>query len=224
MRRVREISAVLCLPIGIVLIALVLFLGACGGTQPVTTAAPSSSTSVTTVTSAGRVPPTTGSTAGGATTLTTGTGPASTGKSGEAGSKTNPIPLRTQAAVGDWKITVTSVELDADATLESAPGYQAPDSGNRYVLVNLDATYSGAYPDSFGNALGYQIVGSTGDTFDSAELGLSKAIENSDAITKGATVSGPLVFAVRSDVVDGATLWIAPASPGQETGSFFALK
>ena len=67
-------------------------------------------------------------------------------------------------------------------------------------------------------------MGSKGDTFDTADLGLDKAIDGTDAVPNGGTVSGPLVFEVMSNQIDGATLWVAPSSAAQETGVFFALK
>jgi hypothetical protein len=201
----------------LVVVAVAALLAACGGS----TAANTSTTSPA-VTSAPATGSTTLTSASNATTSST--APASIAKSGTPGSKASPIPLGTAAAVGDWKIKVTSANLKADAKLKSAPSYQAPDPGNQYVLLELDAAFSGLQPDSFSNGLGYQIIGSKGDTFDAVDLGLTKSIENTNAIVKGASVSGSLIFAVPSDQVLGATLWIAPSSAAQETGIYFALK
>jgi hypothetical protein len=191
-----------------------LLLGACGTSSPATTGS-----SASTGASAGPlITASTTTTAGPATT------PTSTAKSGEVGTKGNPVPLGKDAAVANWKIKVTSVALNADAAVKNAPGYQPPDAGSQYVVVNLDATYTGDQPDSFGNGLGYQIVGNKGDNFDSADIGLDKSIDSSDAVSKGESVSGPLVFEVSSDQVDGAILWLAPSSAQAESGTFFALK
>ncbi len=211
MRRVVGISIVCLFIIGSVLV-----MAGCGSGSPVTTAAPTSTT-------AASAPSTTASTAS-ADTTTPPTAPQSSAPSGKPGSRGNPIPLNTKAAVGTWEITVPSADLQADAAVKSAPNYQTPDPGTQFVLVNLTATNTGTQQDSFANGLGYQIVGSKGDTFDTADLGLDKSIDGTDAVPNGGTVSGPLVFEVKSDQVDGATLWVAPSSAAQETGVFFALK
>jgi hypothetical protein len=212
MRIALRSTALFLLVVGIA----VLIVG-CGGTTATTT---STTSPVVTTT------PTTGlsvSTSGNQRT-TTSTAPPSSAATGAPGSKGNPIPFQTAATVGAWKIKLTSADLKADSTLKSAPAYQAPDPGSQYVLIRLDATYSGEQPDSFSNGLGYQIIGNRGDTFNAVDLGLDNSIEGTSAAVQGGSVSGSLVFSVPSDQLSGATLWIAPSSAGQETGVYFALK
>ena len=201
----------------VMLLGAVLILGGCGSSSPATTGA-SASTSVT------EAPLITASTASTSTTAAAGTTPTSKATTGKVGTQENPVPLGKEGTVGNWKIEITSADLDADAAVKSAPGYQPPDSSSQYVLVKLDATYTGEAPDSFANGLGVQIVASNGDTFDSVDLGLDNSIQNSSALVKDASASGTLVFAVPSDQIDGAMLWLAPSSFQEEKGTFFALK
>jgi hypothetical protein len=209
MHRVLRFSALLSLLIG-----AVLFLGACGGGSPGTTGSTASA-------SASSAPVTTAS-AG--TTAASSTTPTSAAAGGEVGTQGNPIPLGTEAVIGNWKVKVVSTDFNADAAVKDAPAYQAPDPGSQYVLVTLDAAYTGETPDSFGNGVGYQIVGKNGDTFNSVDLALDNSIENSNALVKDGSVSGSLVFAVPSDQTDGVTLWMAPSSAQEQTGTYFALK
>jgi hypothetical protein len=198
----------------LLLLGAVLFVGACGTGSTTTTGPPAS----TGTSAAPMIPASTTTVAGSAAT------PTSTAQGGEVGTKGNPVPRGTGATVGNWKIKVTSTNLNADAAVKNAPGYQPPDPGTQYMVVNLQATYTGEQPDSFGNGVGARIVGSKGDTFDPADIGLDKSIDNSDAVGKGGSVSGPLVFEVSSTEIDGATLWMAPSSALEETGTYFALK
>jgi hypothetical protein len=209
MHRFLGFSAIVLLVVG-----LVVFLAACGGASPATT-----STSAASATS---LPPET--TASTSTTAAAPSTATSAAKGGELGTKDNPIPIGKQATVGDWKINVVSADLNADAELKDAAAYQPPDPGNQYVIVVVDATYGGELPDSFSNGLGYQIVGKSGDTFDSTEVGLDNSIANSNAQITNGSVSGPVVFQVPSTQVDGAMLWMAPASAQTETGIYFALQ
>lgn len=209
MHRVLRVFALFLLLLG-----AVLFVGACGTSSTTTTAPPASTGS----SAAPMIPASTTTVAGSATT------PTSTAQGGEVGTKGNPVPVGTAWAVGNWKIKVTSTDLSADAAVKNAPGYQPPDPGTQYVVVNLQATFSGEQPDSFGNGVGVRIVGGKGDTFDPADIGLDKSIGNSDAVGKGGSVSGPLVFEVSSSEIGGASLWMAPSSALEETGTYFALK
>jgi hypothetical protein len=196
------------------LVGAVLLVAACAGSSPATTAASASTSTV-------------GSAMSTASTITTTTSRATTTsavKSGKVGTEGNPVPIGTEAAVGNWKVKVTSADFNADAKVKNAPAYQPPDPGSQYVLINLEATYEGAQPDSLANGLAYQIAGGNGDRFNSVDIGLDNSIENTNALEKGASVSGPLVFAVPSDQIDAATFWMAPGSAVQQEGIFFALK
>jgi hypothetical protein len=195
------------------LVGAVLPLGACGSGSPTTTATSAS-------TSAGGL----GTISASTTTTAAATTTTSGATSGKVGTQGNPIPISTEAVVGNWKVKVTSVDFNADAKVTGAPAYQPPDPGSQYMLVELEATYEGAQPDSFTNGLAYQIVGSNGDRFNSADIGLDNSIENTNALEKGASVSGPLVFAVPSNQVDGAVFWMSPSSAVSQEGIFFALK
>ena len=160
---------------------------------------------------------------GSSTTQTTATSAGSATTQASATSRENPAPLGTEAQVGDWTVKVVSANLNANTAVKGAIGYQDPAPGDQYVLVNLEATYNGDKTDSFLVGLTYQIVGSKGNTFPPAEIGIDKSIEDTNEVYKGATVSGALVFEVPSDQIDGAVLDMLPTISLNDS-TYFALR
>jgi hypothetical protein len=53
------------------------------------------------------------------------------------------VPLGVPAQVGDYQVTVDSVELDANAAVAAANEFNEPPTG-QYMLIQLTATYLGA--------------------------------------------------------------------------------
>lgn len=64
---------------------------------------------------------------------------------GPLGSIGNPIELKSPGIVGEWRVSVDSVDFDATATILAQNQFNdPPDSGYSYVLVTLEATYEGS--------------------------------------------------------------------------------
>jgi hypothetical protein len=146
-----------------------------------------------------------------------------TAAAANAASRENPVALGMEAQVGDWTIKVMSANPNANTAVQGAIGYQDPAAGNQYVLVNLEATYNGDNSNSFITGLIYQIVGTKGNTFPPAEIGIDSSIEDTNEVYKGASLSGPLVFEVPSDQVDSAVLEMASTFSFDDS-AYFALK
>lgn len=60
----------------------------------------------------------------------------------EVGVAPEAVPLGVAAQVGDYEVTVDSVELDANATVAAANEFNEPPTG-QYVILQLTATYLG---------------------------------------------------------------------------------
>ena len=60
-----------------------------------------------------------------------------------AGAAAEVVPLGVPAQVGDYEVTVDSVELDANATVAAANEFNEPPAG-QYMIIQLTATYLGA--------------------------------------------------------------------------------
>ncbi len=128
--------------------AFALVAAACGDAQPIptATAAPTSTTLATgqraplgvakiPTTTSSTIPPT--STSSSTTTTTT-------RAVIEAGTVDNPVALGSPSVVGDWIVTVVSVDTDAEAAVVDENPFNDPAAeGEKFVLVGIEATYIG---------------------------------------------------------------------------------
>lgn len=125
----------------------------------------------------------------------------------QIGSRNNPLPIGKYAVVNDWKIRVLSVNRDALKTVKALDPYSvSPDSNERFVLVNLQATFIGNESGEPNSDLRFKIVGSRGNTF-SKNCGYSTNTFDSNGETfKGATIEGSLCFTVDTNQITHATI------------------
>jgi len=62
----------------------------------------------------------------------------------DGSSKTKPLPVGTEAQVSDeWTVAVTSIEPDATAKVQGGNQFNDPPTKGQFMLVTLDATYTG---------------------------------------------------------------------------------
>ena len=127
----------------------------------------------------------------------------------ELGSRNNPISLGDQVVVNDWKVQLTSVNKDAAKLVMGSDPYATPPaSGERYLLINLEAIYVGDESGEPSSDLRIKIVGSNGNTF-AKSCGYSEDSFDANGETfPGATVKGNLCFTVDANQIDGATVSI----------------
>ena len=76
----------------------------------------------------------------------------------------NPVPFGKPGALGNgWTVTVTSVNTDATAAILAAdPGNTSPLAGNQYVLVSVNATYSGVGSSHLTPGTSFHAIGASG--------------------------------------------------------------
>ena len=117
--------------------------------------------------------------------------------------------------VGDWEVTVTAIDLDADAEMAEANRFNKEASG-RYVLVDYSATYRGSGPS--GDA-GYDLTWTlTGD--DGAGYGPVFGVTPAEAddvprdVKPGETAELQEVFDVKKKVVAARSVTVEVLGEG----------
>jgi hypothetical protein len=141
------------------------------------------------------------------------------------GTRRNPIPVGQEAQVGDWRIKVVGAVLDATKTVTDENMFNnAPEPGSQYVLVSIEATYTGEESSTFWAELMYKFVGSKGNTFDSGMVVAPDSLLEEGEVFSGGTISGNLVFVADSAQVPGGTVMIEEFVNLGETRMFFAVQ
>jgi hypothetical protein len=84
----------------------------------------------------------------------------------DLGMRENPIPMGQEAQVGDRNVKVVSATLDATSSLLAEDEFSdPPQEGSQYVLVTIDATYTGTESSTFWMDMTLKLVGGKGNTF-----------------------------------------------------------
>lgn len=145
---------------------------------------------------------------GGTTTIEPSTlGTYSEDSDSQVGSRNNPIAMGKPVKINDWKVQVESVNKDAlKVVMASDPYTSKPSANERYVLVNLKATYSGAESGEPSSDLRFKIVGSKGNTFTKSCGYSADSFDNNGETFPGASVEGTLCFTVDANQISGATI------------------
>ncbi len=155
---------------------------------------------------------------GGTTTIEPSTmGNYSEDRNSELGSRNNPIALGKAVEVNDWKVQVESVNKDAlKAVLASDPYTSKPSANERYVLLNLKATYIGDESGEPSSDLRFKVVGSKGNTFAQSCGYSSDSFDNNGETFPGASVKGTLCFTVDANQISGATISVQSDYSGDD--------
>lgn len=113
------------------------------------------------------------------------------------------------AEVGDYSVTVTDVQLDANDAVQSANTFNDAPSG-QYVLATLEVTYTG---DEEGDAwldLGVQLAGSDARIYDSSSCMAvtPNPVIDVPTLTNGGKGSFDICFDVPVDALEGPVLYV----------------
>lgn len=143
----------------------------------------------------------------------------------QLGTRDNPVPMGEAASVGDWEMTVVSVNPDAaDLVAEENQFNAAPEAGHNFVMIALTGVYTGEDSGSVFGDLGYKVLGADGNTFSTRCGVIPGDITDTGETFSGATVEGNLCFSVASDQIDGATLILEEAFSFDDVRVFYALQ
>ncbi|RBY79832.1 hypothetical protein DQ238_09355 [Geodermatophilus sp. TF02-6] len=149
----------------------------------------------------------------------TGSAPSATGAPEPAGSTTGTasapaaevVPLGTPAQVGDYQVTVDSVQLDGNATVADANPFNEPPTG-RYVITQLTATYTGSEEGSPGWDLTAVFHGSDARQYSDADCTATLPDDAVDAPTlnPGGTDTFQFCMDVPPAAIEGGQLSVEP--------------
>ncbi len=146
---------------------------------------------------------------------------------GPSGSRGNPNPLGDTVTIGDWDVSVTGMVEDAtDAVLAENQFNDPPAEDHQFVIVGIDATYTGTDSDTLGfsvsfNAVGPLAVSYTGE--DSCGV-IPDGVDSFAEVFSGGTVTGNLCWSVRSDEVDDLVMYLRESISFDDTTVFVGLR
>ena len=125
----------------------------------------------------------------------------------ELGSRNNPVALGKTVVVNNWEVQVTSVSTDARESVKKADPYADPPSPNeRFLMLEITATYIGEESGDPNSDLRFKIVGSSGNSFSKSCSYSADTFAYNEETFPGAKVFGSLCFKVNADQVNGATV------------------
>lgn len=144
------------------------------------------------------------------------------------GSRENPYAVGDSFTLGDWDLVVNSVTLDGtDNVMAENEFNDPPGDGRQFVLVNMDATYSGDESGMFWIDFSYSVVGAGGNTFGSGMDdwcgSIPEDLTNANEQFPGSTESGNICMSVPSEQVDGSLLMLQQSLSFDDDRAFVAL-
>ena len=175
-------------------------------------------------------PSTESSTPRGADTTTTTTPVATTTTSDvpEAGtSLTSPASVGSVVEVGDWRIRVTGVTVDATAgIMEENEFNDPPEEGSQFFMANLEATYVGSESSSFWVDMTLKAVGDSKvayESFDSYCGAIPDDINDSGETFPGGTITGNVCWRVDEADAENLVMIAEQSFSFTETRQFLSL-
>lgn len=144
----------------------------------------------------------------------------------EAGTRENPVPIGTSRIVGDWNVTVNSVDFDAAEVVAAENQFNDPPAeGHVFVMLGVSATYAGTESGTFWIDTSGKILGADGNTFDDTCGVIPDSLTDAGETFNGATIAGNLCYSVEAaQVDDGLFILEESFSLGEDNRAFFALK
>ena len=141
--------------------------------------------------------------------------------------RSNPVEIGAYGAIGDWVVRVTNVDADATSAVLAASEFnEAPDPGQQYVMVDLEAAYAGGDVGTFWFDVSWSAVGPAGvvyESFDASCGTLPSDLSYGGELWPGGVLEGQLCFAV--DASDAAELELFfDEGFSDDTRRYFALR
>jgi hypothetical protein len=110
--------------------------------------------------------------------------------------------------VGDWTVTVTGFDANADQEIKEANQFNDPPSTGRYVIATLEATYNGAGEGNISFGLHMTFTGPTGDEYEDYNCGAvePRSSINAPPLRKGEGYTFDTCFDVPIASIEDATM------------------
>ncbi|PFG38997.1 hypothetical protein ATJ97_1491 [Georgenia soli] len=121
------------------------------------------------------------------------------------------LPLGQPAEVGDYTITVTGLNLDADEAIAQADEFNPPAEG-QYVIADLSVVYNGTEEGNPWMDLSYIFTGTDAEEYDD---GTCMAIEENSVVNVPTLATGDgadyeVCMDVPADAIEGGTFSVGP--------------
>lgn len=144
----------------------------------------------------------------------------------EVGTRDNPVPIGATRTIGDWEVSVVSVDLDAaDAVAAENQFNDPPAEGHAFVMVGVSAKYVGTESGTFWVDVNGKILGADGNTFSDRCGVIPEDLTDEGETFGGATIAGNLCYSAAAAQLDGASLIFEESlSLSDDSRAFFALK
>lgn len=143
----------------------------------------------------------------------------------ERGSRDDPLGVGQSAQLDDW--TVAVVELDTEATdfCLSGNSFNDPPSNGTYVLVRINATYTGEDEGDAYFELGVVLVGNDARQYsDTDSIGVwPDDMSDQPTVENGGNVEGNFCLDVPPDAIPGSILFIEPTLSFDDTRAYWAV-
>lgn len=133
--------------------------------------------------------------------------------SGDEGTRANPYPLGTVVKSEEWEVTITDVTLDAtDEVMAADDINEEPESGNQYMLIDVEVKYVGSDPDGSTPMMTIDYVSASGNTFSELDTLViaPDELRTYETLYEGASASGSLAIEVPSEDTDKGVLAVSP--------------
>lgn len=116
------------------------------------------------------------------------------------GTEINPIALGEGANIGDWRLAVRDVDIDA-SNIEATEGREndALAHGSSFVLVGVQGSYSGDGNGTIGDDLTFEVRGTFGDTFSASCGTIPNDVIDAAPVPAGAAIEGNICIRVSSE-------------------------
>ncbi|MBX3069924.1 MAG: hypothetical protein KF883_05450 [Thermomicrobiales bacterium] len=153
------------------------------------------------------------------------------GASGDGSTLTGPLAKGESGVVGDYLISVVSVDFDAEAAVLAENQFNDPAApGNTMVMASLEFTYQGIETGNIFWDLSYKVVGARGlayaDTDQTVSCGsLPNSIMNAPELYPGGTVVANVCWQIPEDEAATIVMVLEPLfSFDDNERMFFALQ
>ena len=152
-------------------------------------------------------------------------GLAEPGTGDEAAPAADVVPLGVPAQVGDYQVTVDAVQLDGNAAVAAANGFNEAPTG-QYVITQLTVTYTGADEGMPGWDLSAVFHGTDARQYSDADCTAVLADDAIDAPTlnPGGTDTFESCMDVPPSAIPGGQLSVEPTMTFDDERVFYAVQ
>ena len=131
----------------------------------------------------------------------------------EEGTRENPYAIGTKIRSDEWDMTITGVTLDAtDEVLAENEFNEDPESGNQYMVVDVELTYKGDEPGGAMPMSTVEYVSAGGNTFDGLDdmVVAPNELDQLENLYNGASTSGSVAIQIPTEDAESGVLAVSP--------------